>query len=917
MGRIPMCVSRTAALFACFVFAFFAPMSNFDEHATAQAPAEVDLAILDFSVSNACPNESEVITISVVVQDLLANGSGTLRIFAYISNGTSNDLECISSIGLSGLGLAHLEAVDWTVARNATKLAAFIDNVSARDASLGNNYEEVTIDVNNRPVASLLASTNETMSLVYVEFSGIGSYDEDGIFAYRFDFGDGTGTSWQSNPLAVHAYARASSKAYTARLVVRDTKGLESMPDSTSVFVNNRPPMLSARINDREAAPDSIYNVTSIETVEFSSYGSVDLDGDIVNFTWDFGDGAVSYEANATHRYAFSESVYVVQLYATDNLGATNGTSFKIAVQNIAPIANFTFVPEGGNSTTTFYFDAHLSSDADDEISTYIWSFGDGAGAYGSIVQHRYYAFGTFNVSLVVIDGRGVQSISCVKQIVVNNTPARPRISILHSQGLDVFTGDVVGFDASLSEDIDGNISSMTFLWWFGDDDAGTGIRCEHIYSKPGIYHIELLVVDSAGEPSSAHSTIVISNRPPTILSAEYEPSEPLVGNGVHFTVRAEDHDGSVSRFDWDFNGDGKVELTTDAGCATYAFERTGSFAASVTVFDEIGGLNVTTMNLNVTGDNSGLAGVFMIAYASCGYTAVMLVVVMLCVVTWYAFMKVRFDVHRSANGKAGEGSKQEKGGYEAPKGPSSKMYVRAATGQTNVDAQKVHDVHKSNQRISRVRVKETKRDKDNVELKPDNEKVITFEVEKIADESEEENEEVSENDSEETLVEASVKESDVNIEGSTLTQDGIKVEFMEIKDAPGRSSDVELKNIDGCELLAVTKAENPAKDVTINVDQQKMAERALAEKEEGKKTAKRFAFANEKLEWCEARLEELSKAGALTDVEKEDIAGPIRLGRTYLRSKNASKAEKFALRAEEETKSYLAREKKRSGMMQ
>jgi hypothetical protein len=59
------------------------------------------------------------------------------------------------------------------------------------------------------------------------------------IVAYRFEFGDGSGTAWQESPRAQHAYRSAGPRA--ARVTVRDARGLEGQA-STTLDVRAIPP---------------------------------------------------------------------------------------------------------------------------------------------------------------------------------------------------------------------------------------------------------------------------------------------------------------------------------------------------------------------------------------------------------------------------------------------------------------------------------------------------------------------------------------------------------------------------------------------------------------------------------------------------------------------------------------------------
>ncbi|MFK7848680.1 MAG: PKD domain-containing protein [Rhodothermales bacterium] len=60
---------------------------------------------------------------------------------------------------------------------------------------------------------------------------------------------------------------------------------------------------------------------------------SVDSDGSIVGWSWDFGDGNTSTSQNPTNNYA-SNGTYTVMLTVTDDMGATGSTSSSVTVDD-------------------------------------------------------------------------------------------------------------------------------------------------------------------------------------------------------------------------------------------------------------------------------------------------------------------------------------------------------------------------------------------------------------------------------------------------------------------------------------------------------------------------------------------------------------------------------------------------------
>ena len=78
--------------------------------------------------------------------------------------------------------------------------------------------------------------------------------------------------------------------------------------------------------------PAALFTSTCIAlTCTFNASGSSDLDGTIVNYVWNFGDGRIGSGATLTHSYAVGGS-YAVTLLVTDNGGATGTRTMTVTV---------------------------------------------------------------------------------------------------------------------------------------------------------------------------------------------------------------------------------------------------------------------------------------------------------------------------------------------------------------------------------------------------------------------------------------------------------------------------------------------------------------------------------------------------------------------------------------------------------
>jgi PKD repeat protein len=204
-----------------------------------------------------------------------------------------------------------------------------------------------------------------------VSFSSAGSTDPDGtIVSYRWKWGDGTADGTTATP--THTFTAAGT--YVVTLTVTDDDGATGTASTTVVVSPNQAPLAAA------STPTPV--VVAPATVPFSSEGSVDPDGTIVSYSWDFGDGGpTSTAANPTRSFTDPGS-YTVTLTVVDDDGATDVASLHLQVlpANRAPVAVANATPAPGNlkAPLTVEFSSAGSTDPDGTIVSFAWDFGDG-----------------------------------------------------------------------------------------------------------------------------------------------------------------------------------------------------------------------------------------------------------------------------------------------------------------------------------------------------------------------------------------------------------------------------------------------------------------------------------------------------------------------------------------------------------
>jgi parallel beta-helix repeat protein len=220
------------------------------------------------------------------------------------------------------------------------------------------------------------------------------STDSDGyIVSWYWDFGDNTSSTKQ---YPTHRYS--DDGLYHLVLTVTDDYG------ATNKTMQQ---ILVANVQPTAAFVYSPMNPTDLQKIIFND-SSVDGDGVVVSWLWDFGDKNTSVLRNVTHQYR-DNGTYLITLYSTDDDGATNQTVKQIRVFNVAPLARFSYAPDAPTIQDTIHF-ADDSSDEDGTIVSWLWDFGDGTTSTIRSPSHNYTTADNYKVSLMIVDNDGASA---------------------------------------------------------------------------------------------------------------------------------------------------------------------------------------------------------------------------------------------------------------------------------------------------------------------------------------------------------------------------------------------------------------------------------------------------------------------------------------------------------------------------
>ena len=202
---------------------------------------------------------------------------------------------------------------------SASTIQLAIDEDQIRDTERNHTSEQVaylaiSAQSNGAPSASFTANSTSGDAPLTVNADANGSSDSDGtITNYNWDFGDG---NTAIGVIASHQYTVAGSYAVT--LTVTDNDGATDQATlPITVTLPNQAPTASFTANPTNGEAPLL--------VQVDGSGSIDVDGTIETYAWDFGDGFTGSGITTSHEYA-NAGVFSLALVVRDNAGGHGAT---------------------------------------------------------------------------------------------------------------------------------------------------------------------------------------------------------------------------------------------------------------------------------------------------------------------------------------------------------------------------------------------------------------------------------------------------------------------------------------------------------------------------------------------------------------------------------------------------------------
>ncbi len=325
------------------------------------------------------------------------------------------------------------------------------------------------------------------------------------------------------------------------------------------------------------ANANGTYSTLEGNAINFLSTGSIDTDGSIVSFNWDFGDGNVSTLDNPSHTYAALGS-YNVSLSVTDNDGAiaVDNTTASVIEPPIVYISEVYYDTIGTDSAEE-WIELYNAGTSTVDLSNWTITDNNGIGTVLTLTAGSSIAAGThFTVARNQLGFNALYGIDAdlyKSFFSLNNTG--DALILKDNNGNEL---DAIAWES-------GGTGGAPVGWCAnGDPIAPTGSTIQR--TNPTVDTdtcLDWSVLGNNGNPETQVSAPPTNNAPTAVVNGPYAGTE---GQPINFSsAGSTDSDGTIVSFNWNF-GDG---LTSTVANPTHTYAVAGSYTVTLTVTDDGG----------------------------------------------------------------------------------------------------------------------------------------------------------------------------------------------------------------------------------------------------------------------------------------------------------------------------------------
>jgi len=339
--------------------------------------------------------------------------------------------------------------------------------------------------------------------------------------------------------------------------------------------------------------PVANLNCTANElSVNCDASGSIDSDGQIVEYEFDFKDGNVVTGSNPLVSYTYSNGGHFqISVKVTDNSGMSSYDSYDVDVvdnsgpgdTNENPNAFFTCQ---SNSELTLTCDASSSSDSDGIIVDYEFTIDDQVlSGPGPIQNFSFENAGFKMVTLKVTDNEGASSsfTDLFEVLEANHAP----VAAFECTSTEINKMRCIGTNSS---DVDGDL--LTYEWTI-DGKQFNNESIDYSFASGGLKSVKLKVKDPKGLSDELVKDVnVISNVNPI---AKFSCTSTEDKN-IKCSSESSDVDGSIQTYKWIIDG----ELISTINYLDHNFLVGGTKNVELVISDNLGAEDKSIQVINV-----------------------------------------------------------------------------------------------------------------------------------------------------------------------------------------------------------------------------------------------------------------------------------------------------------------------------
>ncbi len=395
------------------------------------------------------------------------------------------------------------------------------------------------ITVSSAPKADFIiekskACVNETLNFTNLSTAGSAPIEKN-----VWGFGDGK-TVTSQNP----QYRYTTAGNYNVTLVVTDINGCSADKTTYSSITVNPAPLADFK-------PSVLSSCSESQKVSFKNESK----GNGLNYSWAFGDGAISTDETPTH--LFAQGKHDVMLTVKDANECSSVAVKNVSVTKLHPDFTASSETPAAGEVVKFYSLSNYKGTA------WAWDFGDGTVSNLHNPEKIYSTTGMYKVKFTLMDGVCSESVTKTSYVKV-------------SKGTPVsFTSNVT---SSCSSPMSVKFTNTTpntalALWEFGDGTVSTNPNPEKVFANPGSYKVTLSVTDSSGYTvKKGIENYIQAARPMVRFACD-------TFGCVGYPVKFYNFTPNATSYLWNF-GDGETSMKKDP---THFYKKNGYYSVSLT----------------------------------------------------------------------------------------------------------------------------------------------------------------------------------------------------------------------------------------------------------------------------------------------------------------------------------------------